>query len=651
MICPTTETLEKLALGFLEDPAPAAAHAASCPACAKRLEVLGGEHAALAAAAKGVALPRLQPPRAKRPARRPESARPWKPFAAAAACLLGALFLWLAVRGGSEEPPPVSRPAAEVRMPAPAAVTVVPVELAYARSDGSSLDLQRRASLDDKDRAKYEAEARVVALTNVKPEPAPAPLPALVARESPKPVEPAKPAVSERPAGEVYKDFGVNPAVDTSKETLSTFALDVDTASYAKIRDYLKSGALPPREAVRVEECLNYFRYLDAPPPKGEFALGLEAAPSPFDAARHLVRVAVLAREVRKKERKDFVLTLVVDVSGSMAANGRLELVKDAVEFLVGQMRPADRIGVAAYSSSARKVLETVKVGNKDAIVRSVRGLFPQDSTNVDAGLRLGYQMAAAAFDPAATNRVILFSDGVANTGATLPEEILEHLRVHADRGIWLTAIGVGMGNYNDVLLEKIANSGNGNYAYVDDLAEAQRVFGEKLLGTMEVVAIDAKAQVEFDPATVASFRLLGYENRHVANRDFRNDKVDAGEVGAGDRVTALYEVALKPEALGRVVSARLRYKEPGTNEMIELPPESLGRGQVKASARAASPSWRLAACVAQFAEVLRESPHARGIRLQDVLEEASRAAGEMDRPADAMEFVELVRKAIELKR
>jgi Ca-activated chloride channel family protein len=687
MSCPTTETLEQLALGFLEEPAPVAAHVKSCAACAARMEVLGKEHAALGAAARAVALPKIQPPRARGQYRPPfRGVRPWKPFAAAAACLLGAFVLWAAIGGSARHVP---RPDAVAAVPAPerpAPVGRAPTHVLQPEAAGeaeaeahelaaAAAEQRTRESFSTtQERRRTEEEARLVSLLKsaeaARMEPAAWPRPSapkpettklldLTFKASPEPpkVEPPRPAdprpepAPEKPAGEVYKDVGVNPAVDTARETLSTFALDVDTASYTKIRDFLKRGMLPPREAVRVEECLNYFRYQDAPPPKGEFAVRLEAAPSPFDAEKHLLRIAILAREVKKKDRKDFVLTLVIDVSGSMAQNGRLELVKETIRFLLGQLRPTDRMGLVVFSSSARTILEATPVARQEDILRAIEPLHPEQSTNAGDGLRQGYELADRAFDSKATHRVILFSDGVANTGVTDADAILGSVREHAGKGVWLTSIGVGMGNYNDALLERLANAGNGNYYYVDDMEEARQVFGEKLLGTLEAVAIDAKVQVEFDPTTVSTFRLLGYENRHVANRDFRNDKVDAGEVGAGHRVNALYEIALKPGAEGRVVSARLRYKEPGTNEMIEAPPESLSRGQVRASAKEASPSWRLAASVAQFAEVLRESPLARRVDLQRVADEASRAAGEMDRTAETLEFLGLVRKVAELRK
>jgi len=690
MSCPTTETLERLALGFLDDPAPTQTHLASCTPCKGRMETLVKGHAVLVQAAKAVPLPKVARPAPRR--------RGLWTMGAAAACVLGAIFMAILATSSTTERASLQRGTSgaspgyhgwndlsTAAKPAPASPEVpsearrreleaqlrevesLQKEMA-AESRSSGEEYRRKA--DERlvilkgekgrlEREMREAEERTrYAAESLRPEvakPKPTPLPSPPRPEPPKPLppttpppppaKPAEPARQEDPTVMIFKDPGLNPVVDTAKETQSTFAIDVDTASYTLMRSYLQRGALPPKESVRVEEYLNYFRYQDPHPPEGTFAVRIEAAPSVFNADRHLLRVAVQARETKKKNRKDFVLTLVIDVSGSMAQNNRLELVKETIQFLLEQLRPSDRMGIVVFSSSARKILDTVAVERKDEILHAIEPLRPEQSTNAEDGLRQGYDMAAKAFDLKATNRVILFSDGVANTGLTRAEDIHNRIREEAKKDLWLTTIGVGMGNYNDALLEKLANSGNGNYAYIDDLPEAKKVFGEKLLGTMEVVAIDAKVQVEFEPATVANFRLVGYENRHVANKDFRNDKIDAGEVGAGHHVTALYEVTLKPGGEGRLATARVRYREPGTEEMIETH-DSLGRAQVLDAAAKASASYRLAAAVAQFAEVLRENPRVKDVTCKKILEQARPAVADLDRPEDAVEFLRLLEKA-----
>ena len=476
-----------------------------------------------------------------------------------------------------------------------------------------------------------------------------APKPAAVA-PPPARKEPSVRAPKKAPGAMAFKDYGINPAIDTSKETKSTFALDVDTASYSMIRNYLRRGMLPPKEAVRVEECLNYLRYQDVPPARGSFAIRLEVAESPFHADRHLLRIAVLAKELSEEERKDVVLTFVIDVSGSMNRGNRLGLVKQSLTLLVNRLRPADRIGVVIYGSNAGRVLDLTSLEAKPAILAAIDGLHSGGSTNAEAGLRMGYEMAAKGFDPRATNRVILCSDGVANVGRTGPEAILAQVKEHAAKGITLTTLGFGMGNYNDVLMEKLADKGNGNYAYIDTYREAKKIFTQQLTGLLEVVGYDSKIQVEFDPNTVATFRLVGYENRHVANKDFRNDKVDAGEIGSGHRVTALYELKLKEGKKGRLATVRLRYREPDTKEQVE-PMESISLGQVPDEPGLASPSFRLAASVMQFAEILRQSPLAEGATLEAVMEVARQAVRDLDDPEDAREFLELVRQAAKLGR
>ncbi len=681
MNCPTTETLERLALGFHEDPAPLRAHAAACAACAARLKLLGADHAALEAAAKAVRLPRVPRPRAR---------TPWRPLGLAAAGLLVATFLVMILSRPSAPPaaPPVASSAADAqvaskgdglrdamsRINAPNGILTGVDGRREVLNDESKLFRRKRnenASGEALDNYGESVGRRdpfdKTAVTRPGPEPAPAPPPPLgppqvlpppprpeppklapePRSEPPKPPEPPRP---EDPPVMIFKDAGINPTVDTAKETTSTFGLDVDTASYTLIRNSLNRGQLPNPRGVRVEECVNYFRYLDPAPETGTFAIRLEAAPSPFDPERHLLRIGIKAKEIKESERKDVVLTFVIDVSGSMGQENRLELVKQSLRELIDRLRPSDRIGIVVYGSSARDVLASTPVAQKERIVSAIDALRTEGSTNVEDGLRRGYGYATRDFDGKKTNRVVLCSDGVANNGVTDPESLLKQVKDKAAEGIFLSTLGFGMGNYNDHLMERLADGGNGNYAYIDDLKEARKIFSEKLAGMMEVVAQDAKLQVEFDPATVATFRLLGYENRHVANRDFRNDKVDAGEVGVGHHVTALYELGLKPDAPGRLATVRIRYKDLALNEVVEAQ-ESLGRAQVKALAADGSASWRMAATAAMFAEILRESPRAKEVSWDRVQAEAERAARDLDRPEDAVEFVELVKKAAALKR
>jgi len=339
-----------------------------------------------------------------------------------------------------------------------------------------------------------------------------------------------------------FESAGVNPFIDAEDDRLSTFALDVDTGSYSIARRYVADGHLPPKEAVRVEEFVNYFKQDYPYPPEGQaFHINLDGAPSPFaETDRYqMLRVGLQGYAVSPEERKDVSLTFVIDVSGSMNRENRLGLVKESLELLVEQLRPSDSVAIVVYGSQARAVLEPTSGANKEGILQAIYALRPEGSTNAEAGLRLGYQQALDAFNPAGINRVILCSDGVANVGRTGAGSIWKTIESRASEGITLTTVGFGMGNYNDVLMEQLADNGDGFYAYVDTLREAERLFVENLSSTLQVIALDAKVQVDFNPDVVARYRLVGFENRDIADEDFRNDTVDAGEIGAGHNVTA----------------------------------------------------------------------------------------------------------------
>jgi Ca-activated chloride channel family protein len=449
-----------------------------------------------------------------------------------------------------------------------------------------------------------------------------------------------------------FRHYGVNPFIDTDDEPLSTFAVDVDTGSYTLCRSYMERGYVPPKDAVRVEEFVNYFDYGYSPPEAGSpdaFAVHLEAAPSRFSPGRLLLRVGLKAREVAAAARKPAILTFIIDVSGSMQREDRLELVKKSLGLLVDQLREGDRVGIAVYGSTGHRLLDHRGIERKKEILAAVKRLSPEGSTNAEEGLAIGYGMAAEAFVKGAINRVILCSDGVANVGRTGPESILREIDEHARSGITLTAVGFGMGNYNDVLMEQLADKGHGHYAYVDTLAEARRVFVANLTGTLQVVARDAKVQVALNPQTVRSYRLLGYENRALQNKDFRNDKVDGGQVGAGHSVTALYELKLWPDKAGPLATVRVRYKEAEGVEVHEQE-KSVARGDGRADFDAASGSFRLTATVAEFAEVLRKSYWARGHGLDAVLEAARKCPADGRNGEAVAELVRLIEKAAVLK-
>jgi Ca-activated chloride channel homolog len=452
------------------------------------------------------------------------------------------------------------------------------------------------------------------------------------------------------PRDMTFRSAVINEFVKTTEDRLSTFGLDVDTGSYTVARRYLRDGHLPPREAIRVEELVNYFSYGDPPPARGDFALRAEGAASIFTEAprTYLLRFNVRAREVKAENRKPAVLTFVVDISGSMDEGNRLGLVKQSLGLLLDQLRKDDRVGLVVYGSQARVVLEPTN--DRELLRKAVDQLVPEGATNAEAGIRLGYDVAGRSFRPGAINRILLCSDGVANVGATGPEGILERIQREAKRGIELTTLGFGMGNYNDVLMEQLANRGNGRYAYLDDLDESRRVLVEELTGTLQTIAEDAKAQVEFYPAAVSRWRLIGYENRAIADERFRDNTVDAGEIGAGHSVTVLYEVQLLPEATGKIASLHLRYRVPVTGVLRETV-HDLRTSDLAADWKDASPGFRLASLVVEFAETLRGSSHAGDLR--QILRRAQRVVGELEnhpRATDIAEFTRLVETAMRLR-
>lgn len=434
-----------------------------------------------------------------------------------------------------------------------------------------------------------------------------------------------------------FKHYGTNPFIDTEEDALSTFAVDVDTGSYTVMRNYVKRGALPPPEAVRVEEFINYFDTNVPSPQEKRFAVQTDGGDAPFAEGYQLLRVGVKGTEIPEEQRKQANLVFVVDVSGSMDRENRLGLVKRSLRLLVDELKAHDRIGIVVYGSEARTVLSSTAVENRREIIRAIDQLHPGGSTNAEEGLNVGYRMARDHFQEGAVNRVILCSDGVANTGETGASEILDTIERYAGERITLSALGFGMGNYNDVLMEQLANRGNGHYAYIDSYSEVRQRFTENLTGNLQMIAKDMKIQVAFDPEQVERYRLLGYENRDVDDEDFENDRVDAGEVGAGHTVTALYELKLHEASAGSDLGeVRLRYRDmaTGTMESIHEPislSDELNR------------DMRFLASVAEYAEILRGSYWAKKGSLQDVLELArSSAQGNKQ-----IQFVELVKNAV----
>lgn len=447
-----------------------------------------------------------------------------------------------------------------------------------------------------------------------------------------------------------FQNYGVNPRIDTQDEPLSTFGLDVDTGSYSIMRSYINQGSLPPQDSVRVEEYVNYFDQGYPYPPAGQaFGINIDGGPTPFEENQgyQLMRIGIQGYAVSPEERQDVSLTFVIDVSGSMDMDNRLGLVKRSLALLVKQLRPTDRVSIVIFGTDAQVILDPTPGDRTQKITQAINRLEPSGVTNAEAGLMLGYQMADEAFIPGGINRVILCSDGGANLGETDAGSIWNEIEEYAGKQITLTTVGFGMSNYNDVLLEQLADKGNGFYAYVDDIQEARRLFIENLTSTLQVIALNAKVQVEFNPEVVSRYRLVGFENRAIANQDFRNDNVTGGQVGAGHSVTALYEIKLNPDAYGKIATVHLRWQNPDSLNDTETS-QSFSTDQLASSFNRTDPHFQWSVVVAEYAEVLRNSYWAKNISLDSIQSEAQRIAGRLIEDGDVAEFVTLVRQAVQ---
>ena len=420
------------------------------------------------------------------------------------------------------------------------------------------------------------------------------------------PRAPAPSQASADVSGEEYVDHGVNPWTDAASDDLSTFAIDVDTGSFTNARRLLRDGVLPPPAAVRTEEFVNFLRAADAPPASGAFAVASEAVRSPVREST-VLRVGLRAFQHDQARRPRANLVFLVDTSGSMSSPDKLGLVKESLALLVRALRPDDLVGICTYAGGTELVLPPTPAREREEILDALVELESGGGTAMASGMELAYRLAAQNHGQGVSSRVIVCSDGDANIGATSHDAILARIASFKERGITLGTVGFGTGNYRDHLMEQLADRGDGSYAYVDSLVEARRLFSEDLASSLTLVARDVKVQVAFDPARVARYRLLGYENREVADEDFRDDRVDGGEVGAGHAVTALYELELVPESEGSFGAVHLRYHTPDRGAVRE---ESVPLvGEVRRFEEGSQPT-RFRVLTAEFAEVLRQSPH-----------------------------------------
>lgn len=501
---------------------------------------------------------------------------------------------------------------------------------------------------------------------------APAPAMAYEMRDS---LQPAPPQADN---SERYQHLDDNAIKQVAADPVSTFSLDVDTGSYSNVRRFLARGQLPPQDAVRVEELVNYFPYEAYGEARGEhpFAVNTELAPCPWNPQHWLLRVAVKAQEVDAKDMPPANLVFLVDVSGSMDDPAKLPLLKASLKLLVDQLRAQDRVSLVVYAGREAVVLEPTAGSEHEKIRRAIDNLSAGGSTAGEAGIRLAYRMAQAGYIKGGINRVLIATDGDFNVGLTDFEALKDLVERERESGVQFSSLGFGTGNYNEQLMEQLADAGNGSYGYIDNLQEGRKVLVEQVRSTLVTVAKDVKVQVEFNPQLAGEYRLIGYENRVLAREDFNNDKVDAGDVGAGATVTALYEitpagaaaaadplryppagapsgataVAVAPRALPatthstEIAFVKVRYKKPGSDRstLLSLP---VARSTLRPDFAKASDDLRFATAVAGFGQLLRGGKYTGDWAWDEVLALANSARGKDDFGYRA-EFSGLVRMA-----
>lgn len=485
------------------------------------------------------------------------------------------------------------------------------------------------------------------------------------------PIAPVPPVVTNN---ETYQHLKENTVQQVSQNPLSTFSIDVDTGSYTNSRRMLNQGQLPPSDAIRPEEFINYFNY-QYPAPKNTqqpFSVNTQVAVSPWNSQRHLVQIGLQGFKPDMQNKKAN-LVFLVDVSGSMNSPDKLGLLKKSLTLLTNQLSAQDKVAIVVYAGASGVVLEPTAGNNKAKISHALNQLSAGGSTNGAAGIELAYQLAEQSYIKNGVNRVILATDGDFNVGTVNHQQLIDLIKREKEKGIALTTLGFGQGNYNDHLMEQLADAGNGNYAYIDTLNEARKVLVDELQSTMQIIAKDVKIQVEFNPQQVAEYRLLGYENRKLNNEDFKNDKVDAGDIGAGHSVTAFYEITLteskdkfvqplrylpvgkSPEGKSptekqqnnpnhnELALVKLRYKQPNgnTSKLISQP---ITREQITAFNKQSN-NFKFATAVVSFAQLLKQSTQLSNWHYHDVLALANANKGQ-DNFGYRGEFVQLVRTA-----
>jgi len=457
---------------------------------------------------------------------------------------------------------------------------------------------------------------------------------------------------------EEYKSLQDNNFQEVRSAPLSTFSIDVDTASYSNARRFINSGNLPPADAVRTEELLNYFTY-DYPQPTGEhpFSITTEVGASPWNEGRKLVMLGIQGKNIKTENLPPSNLVFLIDVSGSMNSPNKLPLLKTAFKLLVGQLREQDRVAIVVYAGAAGLVLDSTPGNEKAKIVSKIDGLQAGGSTAGGEGIKLAYKIAKEKFVDGGNNRVILATDGDFNVGSSSEGELTRMIEERRNDGIFLSVLGFGMGNIKDNKMEALADRGNGNYAYIDNALEAKKVMVSQMAGTLFTIAKDVKIQVEFNPAQVKSYRLIGYENRVMESRDFNDDRKDAGDMGAGHSVTALYEIvpAGSPEVTASVdpliyqqsqtvpskdlLQIKIRYKKPLEDTSILMTTSVDGKTELKSGA---SENFRFAAAVVEYGMLLRNSEFKGQSSYAQALALARGAKG-MDENGYRAEFIRLM--------
>ena len=464
-------------------------------------------------------------------------------------------------------------------------------------------------------------------------------------------------------AGENYAEYSDNNTHRTSTNRVSTFSIDVDTGAYSNMRRVLQSGSLPTANAIRVEELINYFSYDydDEQTQNQPFTVNTELARSPWNDNTHLLQISLAGFTPNELEKKAANLVFLIDVSGSMNAPNKLGLLKSSISLLSNQLNAADMVSIVVYAGSSGTVLEPTSGDQKRAIHQALARLSAGGATHGAAGIELAYDIAAENFITDGTNRIILATDGDFNVGISDVKKLKELIASKRKSGIALTTLGFGSGNYNDHLMEQLAQEGNGNYAYIDTLSEARKVLVDELDASLLTIAEDVKIQVEFNPSTVSEYRLIGYTNRLLADEAFDNDLVDAGEIGAGHTVTALYEISLTGQGgerhtanryeptinstdrstLDEIAQVRLRYKLPSQTQSLLLT-NIVSKKEIKNDFETASENFRFATSVAAFGQLLRGSQYINDFNFKDARGIAQRAIG-TDTYAYRQEFLRLI--------